>query len=160
MRPGLGYTANFHNSLTVQTQSRICIDKVTDTREGVSNIWCLVRAVHWSVPASMFRDSKHLHAPWLTWEHTGTRWQMNFWLNLSVTGPLSPQTHPMAMSSVLFFLNKHPCLILFFLIFYLFMIVTERDRGRDTGRGRSRLHAGSPMRNLIPGLQDQALSWR
>ena len=63
MRLGLGYTANFHNSLTVQTQSRIYIDKVTDTREGVSNIWCLVRAVHWSVPASMFRDSKHLHAP-------------------------------------------------------------------------------------------------
>ena len=63
MRLGLGYTANFHNSLTVQTQSRIYIDKVTDTREGVSNIWCLVRAVYWSVPASMFRDSKHLQAP-------------------------------------------------------------------------------------------------
>ena len=31
----------------------------------------------------------------------------------------------------------------FFLDFYLFMIVThrERERGRDTGRGRSRLHA-------------------
>ena len=31
----------------------------------------------------------------------------------------------------------------FFLNFYLFMIVTERERegGRDTGRGRSRLHA-------------------
>lgn len=106
MRLGLGYTANFHNSLTVPTQSRICIDKVTDTREGVSNIWCLVRAVHWSVPASMFRDSKHLHAPWLTWEHTGTRWQMNSWLNLSVTGPLSPQTHPMAMSSVLKWVSR------------------------------------------------------
>ena len=36
-------------------------------------------------------------------------------------------------------------LILFFLNFYLFMIVTEtereRERARDTGRGRSRLHA-------------------
>ena len=31
----------------------------------------------------------------------------------------------------------------------------ERKRGRDTGRGRSRLHAGSPM-GLDPGLQDQA----
>ena len=30
---------------------------------------------------------------------------------------------------------------LFFLVIYLFMIVTERERGRDTGRGRSRLHA-------------------
>ena len=29
-----------------------------------------------------------------------------------------------------------------------------RERGRDTGRGRSRLHAGSPMWDLIPGLQD------
>ena len=28
-----------------------------------------------------------------------------------------------------------------FLNFYLFMIVTEREKSRDTGRGRSRLHA-------------------
>ena len=28
---------------------------------------------------------------------------------------------------------------------YLFMRDTEIERGRDTGRGRSRLHAGSPM---------------
>ena len=27
----------------------------------------------------------------------------------------------------------------------------ERERGRDTGRGRSRLHAGSPMWGLDPG---------
>ena len=33
----------------------------------------------------------------------------------------------------------------------------ERDREADTGRGRSRPHAGSPMWGLIPGLQDQAL---
>ena len=33
---------------------------------------------------------------------------------------------------------------------------TERERGRDTGRGRSRLHAGSPTWDSIPGLQDQA----
>ena len=31
---------------------------------------------------------------------------------------------------------------------------TEREGGRDTGRGRSRLHAGSPMWDLILGLQD------
>ena len=30
---------------------------------------------------------------------------------------------------------------LFFKIFYLFMIVTEREKDRDIGRGRSRLHA-------------------
>ena len=33
----------------------------------------------------------------------------------------------------------------------------ERQRGRDTGRGRSRLDAGSPMWVSIPDLQDQAL---
>ena len=31
-------------------------------------------------------------------------------------------------------------------------------RGRDTGRGRSRLHVGSPIWDSIPGLQDHALS--
>ena len=36
----------------------------------------------------------------------------------------------------------------------------ERKRGRDTGRGRSRLHAGSPTLDPIRGLQDQALGWR
>ena len=46
----------------------------------------------------------------------------------------------------------------FFKIFiYLFMRDTEGQRGRDTGRGRSRLHAGSPMWHSIPGLQDHAL---
>ena len=30
---------------------------------------------------------------------------------------------------------------------------TQRERGRDTGRGRSRLHAGSPTRDSIPGPQ-------
>ena len=32
------------------------------------------------------------------------------------------------------------------------------ERGRDTGRGRSRLHAGSPMWDSIPGHQDHVLS--
>ena len=36
------------------------------------------------------------------------------------------------------------------------MIVTQRERGRDIGRGRSRLHAGSPMWDSILGLQDHA----
>ena len=35
---------------------------------------------------------------------------------------------------------------------YLFIRDThrERERSRDLGRGRSRLHAGSPMWDLIP----------
>ena len=33
----------------------------------------------------------------------------------------------------------------------------DRERERDSGRGESRLHAGSLMRDSILGLQDQAL---
>ena len=33
-------------------------------------------------------------------------------------------------------------------------------RGRDIGRGRSRLHAGSPMWDSILGLQDHTLGQR
>ena len=36
----------------------------------------------------------------------------------------------------------------------------ERERGRDTGRGRSRLHAGSLMWESILGTQDHALNQR
>ena len=48
------------------------------------------------------------------------------------------------------------CLSFFFFfkdVIYLFM----RERGRDTGRRRSRLHAGSWMRDSIPSLQDHPL---
>ena len=34
----------------------------------------------------------------------------------------------------------------------------ERKRGRDTGRGRNRLPAGSRMWDSILGVQDQGLS--
>ena len=34
------------------------------------------------------------------------------------------------------------------------------ERGRDTGRGRSRLHVGSPTWDSIPGLQDHILGQR
>ena len=36
----------------------------------------------------------------------------------------------------------------------------DRERGRDIGIGRSRLPAGSPMWNSIPGLQDYTLGGR
>ena len=50
--------------------------------------------------------------------------------------------------------NKIFFVFLFFKDFiYLFMRDIERERGRDTGRGRSRLHAGSPMWDLIPDLR-------
>ena len=47
--------------------------------------------------------------------------------------------------------------VMIFLKLYLFINEKHRERGRDTGRGRSRLHAGSPMWDPIPGLQDHAL---
>ena len=54
-----------------------------------------------------------------------------------------------------------PYPIFFFKDFiYPFMRDTQRERGRDTGRGRSRLHAGSPTWELILGLQDHTLGWR
>ena len=37
---------------------------------------------------------------------------------------------------------------------------TQRERGRDTGRGRSRLHAGSLTWDSILGLQDHTLGRR
>ena len=43
----------------------------------------------------------------------------------------------------------------FFKDIYLFMI-DMGGAGRNTGRERNRLHAGSPTRDLIPGLQDHA----
>ena len=52
------------------------------------------------------------------------------------------------------------------IIFYFFKDLliysweTQRERGRDTGRGRSRLHAGSPTWDSIPGPQGHALGWR
>ena len=39
------------------------------------------------------------------------------------------------------------------IFFFKILFIHERHRGRDTGRGRSRLHAGSRMRDSIPGLQ-------
>ena len=36
----------------------------------------------------------------------------------------------------------------------------HRERGSDTGRERSRLPAGNPMLDSIPGPQDHALSRR
>ena len=45
----------------------------------------------------------------------------------------------------------------FFFKDFIYLFMRERERGGDTGRGRSRLHAGSPTWDSIPGLQDHAL---
>ena len=58
-------------------------------------------------------------------------------------------------------LNRSKQLSFFFLLrFYLLINERHRERGRDIGRERSRLHAGPPMWDLIPGFQDHALSLR
>ena len=58
-------------------------------------------------------------------------------------------------------MKKKMFISLFFLRFYLFIHRDiERERGRDTGKGRSRLHAESLTWDLILGLQDHALGWR
>ena len=45
---------------------------------------------------------------------------------------------------------------IFFKILFIYSWETKKERGRDTGRERSRLHAGSPIWDSIPGLQDHA----
>ena len=44
--------------------------------------------------------------------------------------------------------------------FEICLFLRHTERGRDTGRGRSRLPAESPMQDLIPGPRGHALSWR
>ena len=48
----------------------------------------------------------------------------------------------------------------FFKILFIHEKHTETENGRDTGKERSRLHAGSQMWDLIPGLQDHILGQR
>ena len=48
------------------------------------------------------------------------------------------------------FVNRFLFVRFSFLRFYLYIYERHRERGRDTGGGRSRLHAGSPMRDSIP----------
>ena len=48
----------------------------------------------------------------------------------------------------------------FFLRLYLFIHKRHRERGRDIGRKRSRLPAGSSMWDSIPGPQDHTPGFR
>ena len=81
---------------------------------------------------------------------------------MQIPGPLStpielasPQVLPRNLH-----LKLCPLGIFFFLRFYLFIHERHRERGRDTGRGRSRLHAGSLTWDSILGLQDHTLGCR
>ena len=51
--------------------------------------------------------------------------------------------------------------LLFFFKDFVYLFMRDRERGRDTGRERSGLHAGSPVWwDSILGLQDHALGQR
>ena len=66
--------------------------------------------------------------------------------NINEEDSIYPENHLLLHLSGLFnFLKK----------FYLFM--RDREREADISRERSRLHAGSPMWELILGLRDHAL---
>ena len=80
--------------------------------------------------------------------------------------PILPPTSPPAslslfpvVKSLSWFVSFS--LSLFFKDFiYLLMRIHREERDRDTGRGRSRFHAGSLTWDLIPGLQDHTLGQR
>lgn len=45
-------------------------------------------------------------------------------------------------------------------LFYLFIHERHTERGRDTGKGRTRLPAGTLIQDLIPGPQDPRIMTR
>ena len=51
-------------------------------------------------------------------------------------------------------------LFYFFKILFIYLFMRDTERGRDTGRGRSRLPVGSPRWDSIPGPWDLDLSCR
>ena len=57
-------------------------------------------------------------------------------------------------------ISRYQTIKLFFFKDFIYSWVTQRERGRDTGRGRSRLPAGNPMLDLIPQPWDHDLSQR
>ena len=54
----------------------------------------------------------------------------------------------------LYMYRRYICI---YIKYFIHLFMRERERGRDIGRGRSRLHVESPTWDLMPGLQDQAL---
>ena len=51
-------------------------------------------------------------------------------------------------------------MIRIFVLHFIYLFMRYTERGRDIGRGRSRLPVGSLMWGLILGPQDHALSQR
>ena len=53
-----------------------------------------------------------------------------------------------------------PVVFILFFEDFIYLFMRDTERGRDTVRGRSRLSAGGPMQDLIPGPRDHDLSPR
>ena len=81
------------------------------------------------------------------------------WANEQVSDylPQNQRTSSRSNAMIEYYSHSKIMIHLFFKRFYLFVHERHRERGRDTGKGRSRLHAGSPMWGSIPGLQDPTL---
>ena len=61
---------------------------------------------------------------------------------------------------IMVLLMKEKLIPLFFFKDFIYLFIRDTQRGRDTGRRRSRLHVGSLMWDSISGLQDHALGRR
>ena len=61
-----------------------------------------------------------------------------------------------------FYYSKKDFVTPMFIFFkdFIYSFMRDMERGRDIGRGRSRLLAGILMWDLIPGLQDHSLGQR
>ena len=104
----------------------------------------------------------------------GWRFSQYFWETNNIVfclHPVVPNPHVLVTSIPIetkFFTEIHPCssflsFFFFFLkIFFIHSWETQRDRerGRDTGRGRSRHYTESLTCDSIQGLQDHTLGCR
>ena len=98
-------------------------------------------------------------------------WTLEIATDVSSSLPSSPSARSLALASTYIPIKQGgPSLAALIMTFIFKRFIHERhmggkeregqegDRGRDTGRGRSRLHAGSPMQDSILGPWDHTLS--
>ena len=72
-----------------------------------------------------------------------------------MSGPEFPFALEMELTA-----SGRECVFFFFFQDFIYLFMRHTERGRDTGRGRSWLHAGSPTWHLILGPWDHDLSRR
>ena len=67
---------------------------------------------------------------------------------------------PFKADGIMFFANSDDGKSPFFFLNFIYLFMRDTQRGRDIGRGRSRLPSGSLMWDWIPGPRDHDLSQR